>query len=96
MPLKDFNNAICKKEKAEAEEKDQNPKYLKAKKYVEKYLVPTTSATHVLIQGKTIEIIQDETFKKVYLNRFPKEIKTWFTTCTIPGICVEEHIRTEG
>jgi len=32
----------------------------------------------------SLEIIQKDTFKEVYLKRFPKDIQKWFNTETIP------------
>ena len=65
-------------------EQNVNPKYKNTKKHISNFFIPTTSGTHVLIEGENIVIIQDETFRKVYLNRFPDIIAKWYQKEEIP------------
>lgn len=78
-------NEIYNAEKLQAFKEDNSkPKYDKTKKYINDHFVPTTSATHILVEGSNTTILQDETFKKVYLNRFPDVIAKWYVKETIP------------
>lgn len=58
--------------------------HLDCKNYILKYFTPTKNGTHILIENDTMEIIQKDTFKEVYLLRFPKLIKLWYNTKTTP------------
>ena len=58
--------------------------HLDCKTYILDYFIPTTKGTHVLNDADSLEIIQKDTFKEVYLKRFPKDIQKWFNTETIP------------
>jgi len=57
--------------------------HLDCKTYILEHFIPTTK-TYVLHDVDSLEIIQKDTFKEVYLKRFPKDIQKWFNTETIP------------
>lgn len=57
---------------------------LEAKNYIEKFFCPPTSGEHALIQNSKLTIVPVDTMQKVYLNRFPDEIKKWYSKKTIP------------
>ncbi|MBS1736181.1 MAG: hypothetical protein JSS98_06175 [Bacteroidetes bacterium] len=87
--MSEFNfqklRAIYDAEKLKAfKEDNKHSKFDKTKKYVQEHFVPTTSATHILVEGQSTTIIQQDTFKQVYLNRFPDEIIKWYVKETIP------------
>ena len=72
--------------------------YQDAKNYIASYFYPLINGTHALIENNEITIIQDETLRKVYLARFPKQIKKFYLEETIPKniICdVKQPIITE-
>ena len=49
------------------------------KEYIKQYFVPLTNGNHaVLSKGKYI-ILNDETVRKVYLNRMSKELSNFYT-----------------
>jgi hypothetical protein len=58
--------------------------HLDCKQYIAKFFFPTKAGTHVLVENGKIEIIQKETFKEVYLSRFPKDIQHWYKVKTEP------------
>jgi len=69
-----------------------------AKNYISGYFFPLINGTHALIENNDLTIIQDETLRKVYLARFPKQIKKFYLEETIPKniICdVKQPIITE-
>ena len=57
---------------------------LDAKNYLSKHFVPTYIGSHVSFQNGKPYVIQDDIMTKVYLKRFPKDIKLWYNTETIP------------
>ena len=72
--------------------------YQDAKNYISRYFYPLINGTHALVENNEITIIQDETLRKVYLARFPKQIKKFYLEETIPKniICdVKQPIITE-
>ena len=58
--------------------------HLDCKNYVLKYFCPLRNGTHALIEDGEVTIIQKDTMTDVYLSRFPKDIKTWYKSVTIP------------
>jgi len=58
--------------------------YLDCKNYILKYFCPLRNGTHALIDNGEVTIIQKDTMADVYLSRFPKDIKTWYKSETIP------------
>ncbi|RYH08065.1 hypothetical protein EON65_41215, partial [archaeon] len=58
--------------------------HLEAKNYVEKFFCPLTNGEHALLQNGKLTIKSDDNMTKVYLNRFPDEIKKWYCKKTIP------------
>jgi hypothetical protein len=57
--------------------------HLNAKQYVEKFFCPLTNGEHALIEDEKVSIVSKDTMKEVYLNRFPDDIKKWYTKSTI-------------
>ena len=57
---------------------------LDCKNYISTFFIPTTSATHVLMENGKPTIIQKDIMTDVYLNRFKDDIKTWYKKKTIP------------
>ena len=57
---------------------------LDCKNYISSFFIPTTTATHILMENGKPTIIQDDIMNKVYLKRFPKDIKEWYGCETIP------------
>ena len=58
--------------------------HLDCKNYIGKFFYPLTNGTHALVENNDVTIIQDDTMRKVYLKRFPKDVKIWYETETIP------------
>jgi hypothetical protein len=54
------------------------------KNYVAKFFHPLTNGSHAFIEDGKLDILNDETMTKVYLKRFHKDIKNWYSTETIP------------
>jgi len=65
-------------------ENGQLKERLDCKNYILDYFIPTTKGTHVLNDCDALEILQKDTFKEVYLKRFPKDIQKWYNTETVP------------
>ena len=57
---------------------------LDCKNYISTFFIPTTSATHVLMENGKPTIIQKDIMTDVYLNRFEDDIKIWYKNKTIP------------
>ena len=66
-----------------------------AKNYISSYFFPLINGTHALIENNDLTIIQDETLRKVYLARFPKQIKKFYLEATIPKNIICDAIITE-
>lgn len=58
--------------------------HMDCKQYIAKFIFPLLNGTYALAEGENVTIMQKETINEVYLSRFPKDIKTWFKTETIP------------
>jgi hypothetical protein len=58
--------------------------HIEAKQYIEKFFYPLSNGEHALLQNGKITIVQKDTMKDVYLERFPDDIKKWYKTQTIP------------
>src|SRR5690242_17305308 len=58
--------------------------HLDCKQYIAKFFFPTKNGTHVMIENNKIEIIQQTTYKDVYLARIPKDIQLWYKNKTEP------------
>jgi hypothetical protein len=54
-------------------ENGQLKERLDCKNYILDYFIPTTKGTHVLNDCDVSEILQKDSFKEVYLKRFPKD-----------------------
>ena len=52
--------------------------HIDCKEYILKYFCPTTSGTHILFKDNKPTIIQNDTMKLVYLDRFPTDIAKWY------------------
>jgi hypothetical protein len=47
--------------------------------YVSQYFVALDNGNHAIKKNDTYTIIDDSTFKKVYLNRMPDHVRKWYT-----------------
>ena len=65
-------------------ENGQLKDHIDCKEYILKYFCPTTSGTHILFKDNKPTIIQNDTMKLVYLDRFPTDIAKWYKKCTKP------------
>ena len=54
--------------------------YKQCKEYVLKNIYPLTTGQYCLFVDNKLEILEDDLFTKQYRNRYPNEIKKWFTT----------------
>ena len=58
--------------------------HLDCKNYISQFFIPLKNGSHALIENNLVNIIQKETMKEVYLQRFEKDIQNWYKTKTIP------------
>ena len=51
---------------------------LDCKNYIEKFFIPLTNGSHAFIEDGKVEMINNESMRNVYLNRFEDDIKKWY------------------
>ena len=79
-----MSKEFCFTEMNRLYENGQLKDHLDCKNYISRYLHPLFNGSHALTENDTVSIIQKETLNEVYLQRFKKDIKTWYKTETIP------------
>jgi hypothetical protein len=52
--------------------------HIDCKKYIEKFFVPLTNGSHAFIENGKLEMINNDSMRIVYLNRFEDDIKKWY------------------
>ena len=57
---------------------------LDCKQYIESFFVPLTNGSHAFIENGKLEMINNDSMRIVYLNRFEDDIKKWYEKKTIP------------
>jgi hypothetical protein len=58
--------------------------HIDCKQYISKYIFPLLNGTHAMVENEQVTIVQKETMNEVYISRFPKDIKNWYKTETLP------------
>jgi len=58
--------------------------HLDTKNYISKYFIPLTNGAHAIIENGKLEMINNDSMKTVYLDRFEDDVKKWYKKETIP------------
>ena len=80
METEKFDFAVMKNIYENGQLKDR----LDCKNYISKFFYPLTDGNHAYFEYGKFELLNDDRMTKVYLKRFPKDIKNWYNTETIP------------